>query len=623
MSRLCERIDKVIPYDPEVAGYICDLAEFHPGFLKCLDMFLLSVEKSALSQDICLLKDWQKVIEENSAYLKVSIAGTNLRPEMVLYDALLTVGMYSVVDGYINSGVLCDKLAAEIGENTIEVMSEWSQNDSCSYYYGDGSHCSSMRTGCEKDYFDIIQLQKEVSTHYQNELFPLFERLSNACGVACYAPEYYEGLKEKYASYYRLQPAVGIVLYNGFVFDVKNSMLIKMDIPAQSLLKLCFEQVPHYMLSQSIHELDRLIAHGYLNNQSLKERLDTLYARRSSEKLIGVLHLELTHHCNLNCKHCFNRTATRGMDINYQEWLLIIERFAKVGKFYTVLFGGEPTLYAEIEGILQKLVKCGFPIELFTNATLIDDEYARMLNKYHLYRIKVSLDGDNSLRGDSFTKALSGIDALKRNTGTPVFVNVTICAENMAEIESIVRICKEHKVDGIGFAPMQQIGNAALNNLHEIAVDEELDVTHFISDLGKKYDINVGMDRFCEGPAEIFRESKDDMYTRATPCDIGIAMYYVRSDGKLAYCPDMTSDAFSVNFSTQSIEKGGCADIEKLRYPTRTCSTCTLFYLCMGSCKASIYRNHGTFDACDLDQKLKIEKTLNRLIEKYGDEYVR
>ena len=74
MSRLCEKIDKVRPYDHEVTGYICDLAEFHPGFSKCVDMFLLSVEKSTLDQDIYLLKDWQNIIERNSTFLKISTA---------------------------------------------------------------------------------------------------------------------------------------------------------------------------------------------------------------------------------------------------------------------------------------------------------------------------------------------------------------------------------------------------------------------------------------------------------------------------------------------------------------------------------------------------------------------
>lgn len=622
MSRLYEKIVKTIPYDSELSKYIYDLTEFHPGLLRCLDTFLLSTENNTLKQDICLLKSWQKIVERNTTFLRELVVKTTLQREMALYDALLTVGMYSMLDGYINSGMLCDKLVDEIGENAIEVMSAWSKSNRCSYYYGDESIYSATRTGYEKDYFDIIQIQKKVSTHYQNDLFPVFERLSGACGIACYSPKYYESLKEKYASYYKLQPAVGIVLYGGFVFDVKKGLLIKIDSPSQNLLKQCFEHVPYYMLSQSMYELERLIVHGYLNSWSFKERLDTLYARRESKELIGTLHLELTHHCNLNCRHCFNRTAVRGKNIDHQEWLSIIDQFAKFGKFYTILFGGEPTLYDEIEGILQKLVNCGFPVELFTNATLIDDQYAQMLDKYHLSRIKVSLDGDNSLRGDSFTKALSGIDALKRNTNAPVFVNVTVCGENVAEIEAIVRICKEHKVDGIGFAPMQQIGNAALNSLREITVDEELDVTHFISELGKKYDIDVGMDRFCEGPAGIFRESKDDMYTRATPCDIGIAMYYVRSDGRLSYCPDMTNDVFSTNLNAENIEKAGCTGIENLRYPTRICSTCTLFYLCMGSCKASIYREYDTFEACDLDQKLRIEKTLDRLIEKYGDKYV-
>ncbi len=620
MSKLFECVNKIIPYDDEAVTYISELASYHGGFRSLLAAFMNKVESNKLEDDVLLLQDWVDSIQSYLDHLCSIQDSDTLNVECLMYDAIMVMGLYSIADGYINSGILGDKLEQALGDKSEEELSRWALKNPCSYYYPGENAKNDPTSECEEIYLEILFLQKRIGALFHGKLMPFFESISQKCGISCYAPQYYEYLKCTYGHYYELHPEQGIVMHKNHVFDVRANRLIKMDQKCQTILYMCFRQELAYLLSIDLPYLQKLINNNLVTHSSLRERLSQLYEKRKSYNGIkGVLHLELTHKCNLNCKHCFNRTAQRHTAISNTEWLSIIEQFAHLGQYYTILFGGEPTLYKDIESILKKLVDVNFPIELFTNATLIDDDYAKMLAKYKLAKIKVSIDGDNSIRGaGSFERAIQGLTSLTQYANAPVFVNVTICTNNLSEIESIVKLCKEKNVAGIGFAPMQSVGNAALNNLNELSVNSELTITQFIIALGKKYSINVGMERFCEGPFDIFRSGEDELYTRATPCDFGVAMYYVRSDGLLAFCPDLTDEKHTVALTNKNIEKAGCSGIEDLRYPTEKCSKCTLFYMCFGACKATIFHKHDNFNACDESNKERIELTLDAIIRKYG-----
>jgi MoaA/NifB/PqqE/SkfB family radical SAM enzyme len=108
--------------------------------------------------------------------------------------------------------------------------------------------------------------------------------------------------------------------------------------------------------------------------------------------------------------------------------------------------GGEPLLRNDLVEILTFSRSLPLHTSLITNGTFLEsrvDEIAPYINGV----IYVSLDGlektHDTIRGVSgcFKKAIEGITAAARKV--PVTINTTIMAENLPEIEGLVKLAKE------------------------------------------------------------------------------------------------------------------------------------------------------------------------------------
>jgi MoaA/NifB/PqqE/SkfB family radical SAM enzyme len=108
--------------------------------------------------------------------------------------------------------------------------------------------------------------------------------------------------------------------------------------------------------------------------------------------------------------------------------------------------GGEPLLRRDLAEILAFSQSLPLHTSLITNGTLLEsriDEISPYINGI----VYVSLDGlektHDEIRGvvGSFRKAVDGINAAKEKV--PVTINTTIMAENIDEIEGLVRLSKE------------------------------------------------------------------------------------------------------------------------------------------------------------------------------------
>jgi MoaA/NifB/PqqE/SkfB family radical SAM enzyme len=108
--------------------------------------------------------------------------------------------------------------------------------------------------------------------------------------------------------------------------------------------------------------------------------------------------------------------------------------------------GGEPLLRNDLVEILAFSRSLPLHTSLITNGTLLEsriDEIASYINGV----VYVSLDGQEKTHdvirgvGGSFRKAVRGISAAKEKVA--VTINTTIMAENIDEIESMVRLAKE------------------------------------------------------------------------------------------------------------------------------------------------------------------------------------
>jgi radical SAM family uncharacterized protein len=154
---------------------------------------------------------------------------------------------------------------------------------------------------------------------------------------------------------------------------------------------------------------------------------------------------KLTYNCNLRCKMCpfWKRSST---DPSLEKEKAILKQIYDSGACGIAFEGGEPLLRSDLVNILAFSRSLPLHTSLITNGTLLEsriDEIAPYINGV----IYVSLDGleqsHDMIRGVSgcFKRAVRGIVASREKAF--VTINTTIMAENLREIEDIVKLAKE------------------------------------------------------------------------------------------------------------------------------------------------------------------------------------
>jgi MoaA/NifB/PqqE/SkfB family radical SAM enzyme len=154
---------------------------------------------------------------------------------------------------------------------------------------------------------------------------------------------------------------------------------------------------------------------------------------------------KLTYNCNLRCKMCpFWKRSNQESSTEQEKQIL--RQIYNSGTCSVAFEGGEPLLRKDLPKILAYSRSLPLHTSLITNGTLLEsriDEIAPYING----GVYVSLDGlektHDLIRGVSgcFRKAIQGISAASKKI--PVAINTTIMAENVYEIEDLVKLAKE------------------------------------------------------------------------------------------------------------------------------------------------------------------------------------
>jgi len=154
---------------------------------------------------------------------------------------------------------------------------------------------------------------------------------------------------------------------------------------------------------------------------------------------------KLTYNCNLRCKMCpFWKRSSKDSSIEQEK--AILRQIYDSGACAIAFEGGEPLLRKDLAEILAFSRSLPLHTSLVTNGTLLEsriDEIAPFING----AVYVSLDGlektHDTIRGVSgcFRKAVRGIMASREKVS--VTINTTIMAENIHEIEDLVKLANE------------------------------------------------------------------------------------------------------------------------------------------------------------------------------------
>jgi len=264
--------------------------------------------------------------------------------------------------------------------------------------------------------------------------------------------------------FYRLRNKCKLVqgVNRGAIYDLETGKVISVNRGALLLLQACQQNHLEDVLEINSPEdqtrldfLQRLTEMG-LGSLFLKEptALESPVDPPEPVKL-NFLWLELTSCCNNKCLHCY---ATSGPcveknSVPHQRWLSLISEARAAGATAIQLIGGEPLLYAGWRELVEKAKQEGFSfIEIFTNATLIDDSCVAFCQENGV-NLATTIYADNAaihdavtLNPGSYAKTMESIEkTLAANV--PLRVASIIMKANELEVQKIMDLCAKLGVE--------------------------------------------------------------------------------------------------------------------------------------------------------------------------------
>jgi MoaA/NifB/PqqE/SkfB family radical SAM enzyme len=163
--------------------------------------------------------------------------------------------------------------------------------------------------------------------------------------------------------------------------------------------------------------------------------------------------IEVTNHCNLLCETCPRTFVTyeEPKTLAWDDFLRIVDQFPEMER--AILHGiGEPLLNKELPRMIAHLKGLGVYVLFNTNATLLDDRWARRLIEAGLDELRVSIDGADpktyaAIRGapllHKLVKNVAHFVDVQRSLGADrprVSLWMTGMRENIAELPAVVQL---------------------------------------------------------------------------------------------------------------------------------------------------------------------------------------
>ena len=177
------------------------------------------------------------------------------------------------------------------------------------------------------------------------------------------------------------------------------------------------------------------------SKRASKKRED---AEKRGEHIPPFLIASITSNCNLHCAGCYARANQACSDsapvsqLTDREWQKIFLEARDLGVGFILLAGGEPMIRRDVLTAAGDIPEILFPV--FTNGTLIDDSYIKMLEDHRNLVPVVSIEGreesTDSRRGVGvYQRAMTSMGRMS-DAGIVFGASITVTTENLKEVTS-------------------------------------------------------------------------------------------------------------------------------------------------------------------------------------------
>ncbi|MBQ6336270.1 MAG: radical SAM protein [Ruminococcus sp.] len=314
---------------------------------------------------------------------------------------------------------------------------------------------------------------------------------------------------------------------------------------------------------------------------------------------------DITHMCNLRCKHCYaDAGKCSEHEFTLEEIKKVVDELDELGAVLIALSGGEPLMRRDICDIISYIRKKGIEVFLNTNGTMLTKERINALRDAGLRHFEISFDGLESqhdfIRGKgSFERALRGFDNCIE-CGVTVGVLCTIFNSNVDSVGEIIDFFHDRGAVGVGFLRFIASGRGARNSDLQIISGQRQAVVREVYNRRMTY----GEDFYLkiETPISILEAVKHpDLMAKHTysgfmprGCDGGITSCQILHDGTVTFCPQMPTGNFNIHDHSMRYIWKNDPDFIKLRTRKYSgkCGECQYGNLC-GGCRVEAYMNSG------------------------------
>ena len=191
---------------------------------------------------------------------------------------------------------------------------------------------------------------------------------------------------------------------------------------------------------------------------------------------------ELTYRCPLRCAYCSNPldwAAVRdGLDA--EAWSRVFHEAAELGVLHVGLTGGEPTVRADLVGIVTGAARAGLYVHLVTAGTPLPPSGLDALVGAGLRSVQLSIQDAEAAASDAmagtacFETKLAFARAV-RERGLPLTLNVVLHRGNLARVDALVALARELDAERLELANAQYHGWALRNRAALLPSRAELD----------------------------------------------------------------------------------------------------------------------------------------------------
>lgn len=169
----------------------------------------------------------------------------------------------------------------------------------------------------------------------------------------------------------------------------------------------------------------------------------------ASQKSIPLeVSLELTHHCNFRCQHCYIPDFTVPNLVTTERYITLLDELAAMGTMFLTLTGGELFLRKDWLEIAQAARDRGFVLRLFSNGALISDQVADAMAalpaaaEISLYAMDAEVFDEITQRPGSFEKTMAGIRRL-RERGIEILLKIPLMTLNVGQVDAVQAFAQE------------------------------------------------------------------------------------------------------------------------------------------------------------------------------------